>query len=179
MVSIAECRRGFDLTCENALRLESEARNALARNEYLSAALIGAYSFDEFGKALILAKCIIDAMDGGKSDISERELRQVGCFDHHRRLERVGQIFVPILTGLPPGHVVTEDFIRQWKDRIWQLRNAVAYVDLNGEQFVSPAAFPRGQCEQLVEVLPQFIAFMNDDVGPYLDRQFNSFGSTA
>ena len=170
--SIAECRNGFDLICENASRLHKDARSAFDRDQHLAATLLGAYAFDEFGKALILTKCMVDAMVSNESQVTEQELNDAGVlFDHRTRLTKVSHLLIPVLTGLPPGLGITEDAINRWHEQAWELRNAVAYVDVNEGRFVSPDTISRERCEKLLEELPVFKSFMDDYVKPYLDRK--------
>lgn len=177
--SIAECRKGFDLIYGNASRLNGDARSALDHNQYLSAALIGAYAFDEFGKALVLTKCMIDATVANKSEVTREELDDMGFRNHGKRLKKVSQLLIPVQTGQPPGLGFTEDAIKKWHNQAWELRNAVAYVDAKEGSFVSPDSIARERCEQLLEELSAFKSFMDDYVKPYLEKQFSLPGDNT
>jgi AbiV family abortive infection protein len=162
------CLQGLEVIDENARRLWSEAQHLRARGNFLSATLLGCYSFDEFGKLMIVAQSVFAAERQGKTFITKDELDKGGFNKHAKKLAFVSNILAPILTGLPPGLAITTEQIDALQEEIWELRNAAAYVDVNNGVFLSPQAIPRDRCDKVLNTLSTFISIMQKNVQPYL-----------
>jgi AbiV family abortive infection protein len=172
--SLDHCKKGVRNAVSNANRLHSDAAANLQESRYLAAALLACYAIDEIGKAFLLAKVTLAAMKDGKQELSRSELRSEGVlFDHHVRLEMAARILFPLLTGAPPGIAFTDNLQAEWKDTIWKLRNAVAYVEADDGVFVEPTQIDRATCESAVDLLSRIRAIVEKDVVPYLDNAFS------
>ncbi len=168
-LSFEACRQGIELTIQNALRLRDDALENSANGRPYTAALLGCYAFDEFGKALIVAKTMIHAKKAGEASVSTANLKELGFFHHGSKLSSISQLWAPIMTGLPPGHSLTANAISKLEQRVWKIRNAVAYVDIVNDEFKSPTTAISGQqCDDVVQMLSEMGEFMETHGKPYL-----------
>lgn len=153
---LAECLSGFKLALDNAARLHRTAQLLVGSDPH-SAALLAVYAADEMGKASLIAYA---GLRRDKSETTWREFRHE--FKHHpSKLRMITRLAVLFGGGyiLPDDYI--EKFVRRLAGETFEHRNAVAYVDLVNDRFVTPmAAVSASECAQTVRQVGEVLERM-------------------
>src|SRR4051794_7554772 len=125
ILSVVECRRGYEAALENARRFYGDALYLEADGRLLSAALLAVYAFDELGKAILTAKV---ALRLDTTAESWKQLRK--DFYQHDPKIKAAQEFLNLFQG---GFFIGMENLKKLADdlakRELSLRKKVAFVD--------------------------------------------------
>jgi AbiV family abortive infection protein len=169
--SLEECRNGIDKTVKNATRLRDDAQKNAEDGRHRAAALLGCFAFDEFGKAFIMAKLLLEAIHAGREHVTMQSLRAAGFFNHNAKLTFVFEVSTPFFTAFPPSPA-TDELVSKVKDAVFGLRNAIAYVGVDEQSFIGPEEIDIAQCQSALNQLSALQNFVDEHVLKYWEQKF-------
>jgi AbiV family abortive infection protein len=154
--ALSELRRGFELSIQNAIRFNQDAQSLKKQGRLESATLLGIYSLDEMGKAMLLSRA---AMHPDKSESSWRDYL-IKFREHTPKIQFVLEIFWMFQSAFLLGQDRFLELVKEETRKVMELRAGIAFVDLKDGAFSLPLEIERDRCLKFISVLDQWFSLL-------------------
>jgi AbiV family abortive infection protein len=163
----AEAQHGFEQAMANGRRFLEDAHSLAGEGRHNSAALLGIYAMDEFGKAALIARAYL------RPDRSQNTWAEFYEYlVNHRRKFEEASLLVELYRG---AFMLPDEYITSIKEHlagfVLTRRRVVAFVDINNGLVVPPVVLTSTECADMLRRVDEVLTVL-DRVSADILRRF-------